>query len=397
MMMSRVWFLRKYFALFGYTMFCVVAMAVLLEFGAFAVWSICRLVRPDPQLYLASASPGYAAYKWAPEFWNEERSRWRSRAGNYLPFRIWGAAPWHGKFVNTDETSMGTWRRTINYSGPECAGGASVNVWMFGGSTLYGSGVPDWATLPSFLSRNLNGVGRRCVSVVNFGVEGYATNQEVILLIEQLKAGRRPDIVIFYDGVNDSYAGAVSPGISTAHLNFLTIKARVEGSAVGRLDFLRDSYAFQLAKETLHLLGPSHPSTAVDQETNLKAQATLDNYEGNLRVAKALAGTYGYQVYCFWQPSLIYGHKPLDPFERQLMSIAAKSDGGNAFRAMAVVYRVAEQRAVHGPYVFLGNIFDTVRESLYIDKWMHLNPTGNELAAQAIAKRIEDQLRPSSN
>ena len=43
---------------------------------------------------------------------------------------------------------------------------------------MYGTGVPDWATLPSYLSRDLNAVGD-CAVVSNFGVEGYVTQSRV--------------------------------------------------------------------------------------------------------------------------------------------------------------------------------------------------------------------------
>jgi hypothetical protein len=61
-------------------------------------------------------------------------------------------------------------------------------------------------------------------------MEGYVTNQKLIFLVEALKTQQRPDMVIFYDGVNEAYAAAF-PGISgmpAPHLEFQFIKARVE-------------------------------------------------------------------------------------------------------------------------------------------------------------------------
>jgi hypothetical protein len=115
-----------------------------------------------------------------------------------------------------------------------------------------------------------------------------------------------------------------------------------------------------------------------------KAVATLDNYEANLSVAKALGKAYNFRVYCFWQPSLYYGHKPLVPFEQQL----PVSDPWS--RIVTAVYQEAETRAATaGDFIFLGGIFDSVKEPVYIDQG-HLGPLGNELAAQAVAKYIQD-------
>jgi hypothetical protein len=60
------------------------------------------------------------------------------------------------------------------------------------------------------------------------------------------------------------------------------------------------------------------------------------------------------------------------------------------FLTIAAVYREAERHAVsNGNFVFLGGLFDSTREPIYVDE-AHLGPRGNELAAQAIAGYIQD-------
>ena len=266
---------------------------------------------------------------------------------------------------------------------------------MFGGSTLYGTGVPDFATLPSYLSRDLHLAGMACVMVSNFGAEGYVTNQELIVLMEQLKAGRRPNLVIFYDGVNDAYAGAVSPGMPSAHISLRNIKARMEGSLAGRLDFLRNSSALQLAMLATNSVRRVHAAASENGETQLKAAATLDNYEANLRMAQTLARAYGFRVLSFWQPALVYGNKPLAPFE---MRIAGNQAWANTFHTLHAVYAEAERRGEgRGDFVFLGRIFDSTNEPFYIDKWMHLAPKGNEYVAREIARYVPENLREAAS
>jgi hypothetical protein len=388
MSLSRVHFFRRWFVFVGFVVVSSIVAITLLELGAFLVLSTYHWIRPDSRDNFADGSPAYGKYSWAPEYWKEEKARWKSQHGSYEPFVVWGAAPWHSKYINTDTTPQGIWRRTINARNGGCEEQNSVEVWMFGGSTLYGTGVPDEATLPSFLSRELNSAGPECFVVSNFGVEGYVTNQEIILLIEQLKVGRRPGIVIFYDGVNDSFAGAISPGIPNAHVSLANIKARVEGSVTGRIDFLRNSNTLQLVVTGVNWLRRAKSTETIIEEIGPKASATLDNYETNLHMARILGEAYGFRVFCFWQPALVYGHKPLDPFE---MQIAGNDATKNSFRILAEVYRKAEeQSASSGRFVFLGNIFDTVKEPLYIDKWMHLDPDGNELVARSIAKYLDE-------
>lgn len=387
---------QAFFAFIGYLIFVIVIVAAATELGAYAIWRIYHGARPDRQEKLGSTSPAYDAYPWAAEFWKEEQARRKVHRGEYVPFLVWGVTEWHGKYVNADATPMGTLRRTVAPDAAACATKPMTTIWMFGGSTLYGSGVPDFATVASYLERDLNGEGQGCYRVENFGAEGYNTNQEVILLEKELKAGRHPDVAVFYDGVNDSYVGMFAPGFPDAHWDYRVIQARVEGSLAGKLEFLRNSYALRLMREVAgHRANPGAPA---GPDLGTKAVAVLDNYEANLRLARTLGAAYGFQVYALWQPCLAYSHKLLVPYEEQLAKLDADSPEGSAFPPMAAAYQEAERRAAStGDFVFLGNIFDGVSEPLYLDRWMHLGPRGDELVAAAIAKNLDGSNLPAKS
>lgn len=383
---------QRFFAAVGYLIVSVIASAALIELGARVIWSGYHWIRHRPdEIHFASTSPAYANYPWAKEYWKDEEARWNVHTGVYQPFRIWGVSPFHSTYVNNDESPFGTWRRTMNPVDSGCDHRPHTDIWIFGGSTVYGTGVPDWATVPSLLSRDLNSSESPCVFVINFGTEGYVTNQELILLTEQLKAGHRPSFALFYDGVNESYAGAVSPGIATAHISLERIRALVDGSIASKFDFLQNSYALQLARAASGSVGRVHAAEPLAPQANAKAVAALDNYEANLRLARILGQGYGFRVMCFWQPAFVYGRKPLDPFEK---AIPRNESEMNAFQIMGVVYQEAARRSsTNHHFVFLGNILDSVHEPLYIDKWMHLSPQGNEIVAQTLANAIQDELR----
>jgi lysophospholipase L1-like esterase len=380
-------FLPRFFSLLGYAIFVVVVLAALLELVSWAIWSVHPITR-QAELENQGASPVYAGATWAREFWKEETAR-RKETKIYVPFRLWSVANWHSKHINNDPGMGGVWRRTINPV--SCEPPHRMTLWTFGGSTMYGTAVPDWATIPSYLSRDLNAGAHDCVVVSNFGVEGYVTDQELILLTEQLKAGGHPDVVVFYDGVNDSSLAWAPSGIPDAHFSFRTIKTRIEGSPSGRLDFLQKSYAVRLAADGLARLHSARSFTSRIVKEQPNVGLILNNYEANLRIVRALAAAYKFKLYCFWQPTLIYGHKPLVAFEQQM---ATRDESGTSaesawFLTMAAVYGEAEQRsAASGAFVFLGNIFDSTGEPIYVDE-AHLGPRGNELAAQAIASYIK--------
>ncbi|HEY6339376.1 MAG TPA: hypothetical protein VIW68_12860 [Candidatus Sulfotelmatobacter sp.] len=213
------------------------------------------------------------------------------------------------------------------------------------------------------------------------------TNQEAILLMQLLKGGRRPDIAIFYDGVNESLVGGFSPGIPTAHWNFELIKTKFEKPAASKLDCLNLSYSSKLIRL---MMSPTQDNqqTMSDGDLAARAEATLLNYEANLKLVQILAKAYGFHTYFFWQPVLAYGDKPLVPFERKLAEAAGPEQGGRVHRGLKAVYRQAESRAaVTRAFVFLGRAFDQVGEPIYVDEF-HLDSRGNELIAQLIAQRV---------
>jgi hypothetical protein len=133
------------------------------------------------------------------------------------------------------------------------------------------------------------------------------------LLSQQLKAGRKPDIAIFYDGINESLVGGFSPGIPTAHWNF---------------------HSFQLIKWLLENYGQKGLPSSSDRELTTRAQATLQNYETNLRLVCMLASAYGFKTHFFWQPALAHGAKPLAPFEQEFKQARNKELGGRVHRGL---------------------------------------------------------------
>ena len=376
---------RWLFTLAGFVTVNLLAFLILLELCCWLAWSGYHLVSPSPIQPLIS-SPAYGGAPWLHDFYREESVRLKSHLV-YVPFRLWGPAEWHGKYVNIDSSAAGIWRRSLSPSKEQCKNHPETSVWVFGSSAVFGTGVPDWETMPSYLSRSLNGGGSSCVVVTNFGMEGYVSTQEVILLTEQLKQGRHPSIVIFYEGFNDALLGMNASDPRTAHHYFDTIRDRVEGSFRGRFDFLGKSYSVRTAR-LIYAFFRRSPSYAVVDRT-ARAAATLDNYEANLALVRALSGAYNFKLYCFLEPTLLYGHKPLVPYEKQLDEFDSRSDRLNV-RATAAVYEEAARRSGAGAaFVDLANLFDNISAPIYVDE-VHVGPQGNELVANAIAKYMED-------
>jgi lysophospholipase L1-like esterase len=287
-----------------------------------------------------------------------------------------------GKYINVDDTGMGRIRRTVNKLRSDCDKQTTLKVWFFGGSTAWGKGAPDFATIPSYLSAKLNAQGGVCVELINLGVDAYNTNQELIYLTQQLKSGWRPEVVIFYDGYNDAAVGAFRPALPEAHFDYTEIKTKFESAIINWPGVAVRSHPLNLLRGIRYNLRGRHLPLYSQEEWISRARRTLDNYEFNLELARVLAKSYRFKVHFFWQPTSQYGTKPLDPFEK------AERDLWPERQAIQAVYQEAERRsAASKSFIFLGRIFDQVAEPLYIDQ-VHLGPQGNEIVAGAIARVV---------
>jgi lysophospholipase L1-like esterase len=384
---------EKFFAKLGLSVAAFALLGILVELSSFVALHIYGQIHRDP--LAPQESPAYDNETWGHAFWAEQMSFWSKARSTYQPFTVWGVRKWHGEYLNTDDMAEGTWRRTIQSMGEGCSKTGVRKVWVFGGSTVFGIGTPDSATIPSYLSRDLNAHPNDCVEVTNLGAEGYVTNQELILLLQELKAGRRPDLAIFYDGINESLVGGFSPGIPAAHWNFEMIKAKFESPGPSKLNCLRLLYSSQLISALRETHGPEDDVTISDEDLAARAQATLQNYEANLKLVRILAREYGFETYFFWQPVLAYGNKPLVPFEQKLKEARSQELNGRVYRGLRAVYQEAEKRStVSRSFVFLGHAFDDVKEPIYVDEF-HPDPRGNEIVSNTIAAAV--RLAPASH
>ena len=88
---------------------------------------------------------------------------------------------------------------------------AVYRIACLGGSTTYGDGVDDWRlTYPALLQDSLRAWGVSEVEVVNAGVPGYSSYESVINL-EFRVLDLHPDLVFFYEAINDVYPRLVWP------------------------------------------------------------------------------------------------------------------------------------------------------------------------------------------
>jgi len=136
---------------------------------------------------------------WFGPYWKEFNKSTYSSVES-VSYSNWHRYPFEGKYINVDKNG----RRATWNQDPKDAPGL-IRIALFGGSALWGTGARDGFTIPSYISKMLAEKYPHRFNVVNYGQDGYVNTQEVITLLREIQKDSVPDIVVFYDGYNESF------------------------------------------------------------------------------------------------------------------------------------------------------------------------------------------------
>ena len=206
----------------------------------------------------------------------------------YAPWVGFREKPHAGSYVNvTSDGFRRTHRRDLNLDAE------GLNVYVFGGSTTFGYGVPDGDTIPAQLQLQFDALypGRR-INVFNFGRGSYYFTQEVSLLEQLLREGHTPDAAIFIDGLNE---GQTAPGY-TEELRSLFEASSYHRSALLQTYMSQTSTALVLKKLARRTQDAALISTSLTPET-IRA-----SYNNNREIVRMLAAKFGFRTHFFIQP-----------------------------------------------------------------------------------------------
>jgi hypothetical protein len=316
---------------------------------------------------------------------NSEESSASDRV-QYKPYVVWRHAKFSGKTINVDSGGI---RKTSNNF---CEKGSPV-VWMFGDAALWGASVPDWETIPSLIAKRYADSGRTpCVK--NFGEKGWVSTQETIEFILALKEeSRKPDLVIFYDGVSDS-AVPFPSYVPDSHTNFDATKTIFEEGPSEH----RAGFSYLKHSNTYHVLGLLQKSRRVSTLT-LKSQSPietaariLDSYQKNIDLVEALAQRYEVRCLFVWQPVLLVGDKTPTVDEISILKAAGKNLRPGSNELMKATYEDAK-KITRPEFLYLGDVFAQEPKSMYSDFGV-ANSEGNSVVASKIFEFAEQSKTP---
>ncbi|PYV67614.1 MAG: hypothetical protein DMG97_26855 [Acidobacteria bacterium] len=317
-------------------------------------------------------SPIYRGQSWAATYWQELES---AEKVQYQPFVVWRRAPFTGSAINID--AEGVRRTTHSY----CDGNA-YTIWMFGNSVLWGSGDPDWGTIPSYLAAKYENAGRK-VCVKNYGEKNWVSTQELLELMLQLKqAQRKPDLVIFYDGITDTWLPFQSAG-PDVHGNFNQIKSIFEQAEMSKsmgFEYLLRSNTvrfLKLVSQRIQAQGKGGARPLTETQASAMASTVVTNYFHNMELVEVLGQHYGFRCAFFWEPTLLTGWSTL--VSPQVAPWIPQQEPGSR-PVFAATYKL--MRNFHRKdFYYFGDLLNDSPATVWLDNG-HTSPDANRSLAE---------------
>jgi len=331
--------------------------------------------RVDPRALL----PNYNSIAWTQQFFKEFSTL---KDNNYKSYIGWKQTPFSGETI----TINGEGIRVTPPPSDEKAG--AEQVVFLGGSTMWGTGVNDAATIPALFVREGDGRYR----ATNFGESGYRAMQSYIYLMLQYNKGLEADWVVSYDGVNEA-------------VGFLTDNEPVSTYAEERIRraLKRTKPKSELVTDLTYwhfFLSPIEQTVArFKAKGAVKPKRTVDvNPERTDQVARSLLDAWvamldltqknGSKFLALLQPNAAVGdpnisHLRFDEYEQLIMqTYEALYERIRELLADEPKYQVLQPHFLDLTHSFDGE------EYYYID-WCHVSPNGNEVIATRMLRAVE--------
>ena len=388
---------------FGITLLLLVLLEAALSLAFFA--RSYATGDPDIEDYKANADV-YSDSPWVHRYRKEFHE---SNVMKWVSYVYWRRQPYRGDHINVDSSGIRrSWAPATRPPGPS----DRATVFMFGGSTMWGAGARDDFTIPSILAKQLAKDGR-AFDITNFGEAGYVSTQEVIALLLELQKGNIPDIVIFYDGFNDTYS-AYQQRVAGLPLNEPNRAREFNLSTKKKLKELRTQVLRDMVDDLSTIrfsrgLVPrwrnrdesklfANQENAVDSASTggPDALGVLATYRNNVELVKALAGHYGFRYLFYWQPTIFHKTHLTEYEESERKKLHAMESF--FLEAYDAVRQSGLTRGGDHPVHDISRILSDVNDPLYMD-FCHLGEPGNELIARRMATDVVsimdvDALRP---
>ncbi len=320
-----------------------------------------------------------AADGWISQYWREHAA---SRYTEWHSYVYWRRRAYAGELIHIDAHGF---RQT-----PHLQPRAERHIWLFGGSTVWGTGNRDSGTLAAQLEQvYLERAPELGVRVDNFGESGYVSRQSLTAFQSALSCPEAPaDLAIFLDGANDVFA-ALQTG--TAGLPQNEDNRRREFNSSRQAGQLLRSWLLRL-EGIMRLAGVSS-GTIAEADLPALAQAIAKHYFSQIKQAQALAMRFDVDLIYLWQPTAFDRNPP----RGDEAAIVGASSALHVQLQRLSTQQVAtlHQRAQLSPILPLADlpgILDATADPVFFD-FVHLSEAGQRVLAEQLYQLSHEKLR----
>ncbi len=313
---------------------------------------------------------------------------WEWRGYEYSEISQFREAPFSGQFVNVSEQG---YRRGLQaHSWPPSRG--AFNIFVFGGSTTFGYGMPDWETVTAFMEEILEEHADIPVRIYNFGRAYFFSTHELLDFQRLLMAGTVPDAVIFIDGINE-FSHPDDKLLWSDRIGTWKDKNELTpGNAFRHL--LAGMPAYKLTDFVVRYFGDSLEDRQERARQNIVriieggnedvAERVINRYLTNKALITTLAAFYGSSPYFVWHPVPTYKYN----LEHHLFAYRDM----RRHVASGTGYSYAFRRYTAGDFgldfIWCADIQEGIDRPLYVDA-VHFNTELTRMLAECIVERSD--------
>lgn len=262
--------------------------------------------------------------------------------------------PYQSQFVNIDKNGF---RITTNEKLPIDT--THYNIFMFGGSHLFGYGVKDDETIAYYLQKKISEkIYTKKVKVYNFGCAFYYSDQERSRFVHLLAQNEIPNQVIFLSGLNEFYFE--KPYHSEKLKNLMAENI----NTIGEIWWNQ----FPLMRKKI--------IENNENENKMSIQKIIQRFENNLHIVQNLCENYKIEPIFVLQPIPFY------EYDLKYHLFAPKNEIfiKKGYEKIRKIKNISN-------FLDLSTLQKNQQKNFYVDK-VHYTPEMNEIIASNILKYL---------
>ncbi len=352
---------------------------IFLLFSPALIFKFFKIAKNNFEIYDQKTSDIRANY---PTYKNKELSNQIFFEQNKVTYKFRAYLGWKSDPLKTKYTNiLGKYnsRYSVNQS-------LNKSIWFFGGSTVWGTGVSDQNTIPSFFSKLTN------KKVYNFGESGWTSRQSLNQLINLIGDGEIPKKVIFYDGINEVehlcranindlpnyfYENRIKNQLFSNSVKLFSIKIK---------NFILEPYkkiAQNLSKTNVNNFAHSYNCDSDKDKSKRIAKHLITNWENAYLLAKSKNSSF----LAILQPTIFSSDVNFDYLEKnELRKFDRINKQFNAVYPVLIkeIKKVCEKDIEFCKTIKDGRFWLKNKENIFID-FFHVVDEGNKIIADKLS------------